>query len=225
MGISALGRIITSQLRPRAARSLLSACLIAALGLAPAAAFAGGGPFGIDSEVGGNATGVFSRKNQILLQDLAPLLVLGGAFWEGDETRLGHASWQSVDALAIGSVTAAGMKLAFSRARPSQTSDPNQWFKGSGHSSFPSGEVMEITTAVTPYVLEYGADHPAVWALELLPVYDAIARVKSHAHWQSDVLTSFAIGSGIGYYMHYRSSSLAVGILPHGLSVGWKKSF
>jgi undecaprenyl-diphosphatase len=84
---------------------------------------------------------------------------------------------------------------------------------------------MEITTAVTPYVVEYGADHPAVWALELLPVYDAIARVKSHAHWQSDVLASFAIGTGIGYYMHSRSSSISVGALPHGVTVGWEKSF
>ena len=29
---------------------------------------------------------------------------------------------------------------------------------------------MVITTAITPFVLEYGAEHPAVWALELLPI-------------------------------------------------------
>jgi undecaprenyl-diphosphatase len=117
------------------------------------------------------------------------------------------------------------MKLAFARSRPSQSSDPNQWFQGRGHNSFPSGEVMEITTAVTPYILEYGAEHPAVWALELLPVYDSIARVKSHDHWQSDVLASFAVGTGIGYYVHSRSSSISVGLLPKGVTVGWKKSF
>jgi undecaprenyl-diphosphatase len=175
--------------------------------------------------VGGEATGIWSRKNQLVLQDVAPLVVIAGALWEGDGTRLGHASWQAIDSLAVSTVAAAGMKLAFGRSRPTQTNDPNQWFQGRGHSSFPSGEVMEITTAVTPYVLEYGADHPAVWALELLPAYDAIARVKSHAHWQSDVLASFAIGTGIGYYMHARSSSISVAILPHGVSVGWKKSF
>jgi undecaprenyl-diphosphatase len=84
---------------------------------------------------------------------------------------------------------------------------------------------MEITTAVTPYVLEYGADHRAVWALELLPLYDSIARVKSHGHWQSDVLTSFAIGTGIGYYAHSRSSPLSVSLFPKGVSVGWKTTF
>lgn len=84
---------------------------------------------------------------------------------------------------------------------------------------------MAITTAVTPFVLEYGREYPAVWALELLPVYDSIARVKVRGHWQSDVLASFIIGSGIGYYAHERNSAISVGILPHGLTVGWKTSF
>ena len=53
---------------------------------------------------------------------------------------------------------------------------------------------MLVTTAVTPFVLEYGAEHPAVYALELLPLYDGIARVKSQAHWQTDVLASLASG-------------------------------
>jgi len=199
--------------------------LAGTLGFAMGSVCAGGGPLGIDHTVGGDATGIWNRRNQILLQDVTPIVVIAGALWEGDDTRFGHTSWQSVDSLLIGTVTAAGMKLVFGRSRPTQTDDPNQWFKGRGHNSFPSGEVMEITTAVTPYVVEYGADHPAVWALELLPVYDAIARVKSHAHWQSDVLASFAIGTGIGYYMHSRSSSISVGVLPHGVTVGWKKSF
>ena len=84
---------------------------------------------------------------------------------------------------------------------------------------------MELTTAVTPFILEYGSDHPAVWALGLLPVYDAVARVRSRAHWQTDVLASLAIGTGIGYYAHSRQTSLTVGLLPGGFSVGWKKSW
>jgi len=59
----------------------------------------------------------------------------------------------------------------------------------------------------------------------LLPVYDAIARVKVRAHWQSDVLAIFAMGTAIGAYDHSRSSSLSVGVLPRGLTIGWKKSF
>ena len=187
---------------------------------------AAGGLLGLDHRLGSDdASGIWNRRNQIVLQDATALLVVAGALWEGDDSRLGHTTWQSLDSVLAGSVASAGLKLAFSRARPSQTDDPNRWFQGRGHSSFPSGEVMEITTAVTPFVLEYGAEHPAVWALELLPVYDGIARVKSRAHWQSDVLASFAIGTAVGLYMHARPSSLSVGVLPRGVTVGWKKSF
>lgn len=199
----------------------LASWALAAAGIA----HAGGGPLGIDHRLNLDDSGLWKRRNQLVLQDLTPLVILAGALWEGDDTRFGHTSWQSIDSMLIGTVTAAGMKLVFSRARPTQTDDPNQWFQGHGHNSFPSGEVMEITTAVTPFILEYGAEHPAVYALELLPLYDAVARVKSRAHWQSDVLASFLIGTGIGWYAHSRDSSITVGVLPRGVTIGWKKSF
>ncbi len=214
--------MLTSPSRSRRTASFLAAGL---LGVALAAK-AADGPLGIDHRLGSNsATGIWTRNNQLVLQDATAVVLLAAALWEGDDTRFGHTSWQAIDSVLLGSVTSAGMKLAFSRARPSQTDSPNRWFQGKGHNSFPSGEVMEITTAITPFVLEYGSEHPAVWALELLPIYDGVARMKSRGHWQSDVLASFLIGSAIGYYAHSRSSSLTVGVMPHGVTVGWKKSF
>jgi undecaprenyl-diphosphatase len=127
--------------------------------------------------------------------------------------------------MAMGAVTSEAMKYAFSRTRPSETDDPCKWFQGRGNKSFPSGEVMLITTAVTPLILEYAGEHPAIWMLGLLPVYDAVARVKVHGHWQTDVLTSLAVGAAIGAYSHNRTSSLFVGVLPRGVTVGWKKNF
>lgn len=180
---------------------------------------------GIDHKVPFDDSGIWKRSNQLLLENSTILLVLGGALWEGSDDRFGRTLWQSVDAMAIGAVTSEAMKLTFSRTRPSETDNPNLWFQGHGNKSFPSGEVMLISTAVTPLVLEYAGEHPAVWALELLPVYDAIARVKVHGHWQTDVLASLAIGTAIGVYAHDRSSSLSVGLLPRGVTVGWKKNF
>jgi len=200
------------------------------IGLALLAAFTGptfaaDGPFGIDHRINEDHRGIWARHNQVLLEDGVILLVAAGALWEGDGTRLGHTLWQSVDSMAIGAVSAESLKYALSRSRPAQTDDPNRWFQGHGHKSFPSGEVMLVTTTITPIVLEYGNEYPAVWALELLPAYDAVARVKARAHWQSDVLASFVIGTAIGAYAHSRTSSISVGVLPHGLTVGWKKSF
>jgi PAP2 superfamily len=193
--------------------------------LAPLAAYADAGPFGIDHRINADNGGLWKRRNQQAIEGAAALAVVAGALCEGDQTRLGHASWQSIDSVAVGAVSAEVLKLVFARSRPTQTDNPNEWFQGRGHKSFPSGEVAFITSAVTPFVLEYGADHPAVYALELLPAVIAVGRVKAQAHWQSDVLAGWALGTAAGYYAHGRTSSLSVGLLPGGVSVGWHTHF
>jgi undecaprenyl-diphosphatase len=126
----------------------------------------------------------------------------------------------------VGGVSAEVMKLAFSRSRPNQTTDPNQWFQGSGNESFPSGEVTVVSSIVTPVILEYRHDHPSVYALELLPLYDAIARVKVHGHWQSDVIVGYALGSAAGYFMFQRRQSpFTLTVMPDSIQVGWSKRF
>lgn len=106
-----------------------------------------------------------------------------------------------------------------------QSDNPDLWFQGKGHYSFPSGEVTFVTAAITPFVLEYGEDHPAVYALELLPVYDAIARMKVSGHWQTDVLAGFALGTAAGYLAHQQDSPWMLKALPGGAAVGLKVRF
>jgi undecaprenyl-diphosphatase len=202
--------------------SLIVSAVLAS-GLAPLA-HAGGGPLGIDSVVAGDGTGIWSRGNQKALQVLVVGGTLAGALWEGSDSRFGRTLWQSTDSIVVGSLGAEALKRAFRRLRPEQTSDPNQWFKSGGR-SFPSGEVTTIASAVTPLVLEYGHDHPAAYALELLPAYDAVARVKSHGHWQSDVLAGWALGTATGYYAHNRAQPFTVMVLPRAITVGLRKSF
>jgi len=210
--------------------TLLAGARRRALALALSAAFVApchgaGGPLGIDHRLNYDDSGIWGRTNQKLLFGAALVGVTGAALWEGDSSRFGHTMWQTVDAMALGMVTAGVMKPVFSRMRPRDTDDPSRWFEGDGHRSFPSNEVMTITTAVTPVILEYGGEYPAVWALALLPIYDGVARMKVQAHWQTDVLASLVIGTAIGYYAHSRSSSITVGLLPGGFTVGWKTTF
>jgi membrane-associated phospholipid phosphatase len=193
--------------------------------LASGAVWAGGGPLGIDRVVTYDNSGIWKRSTQNVVLGVMVVGDIGAALWEGGETRIGKTLWQSVDSLLISTVAANGAKLVFTRARPDQTDDPNQWFKGGHHYSFPSGEVAAISGMVTPFILEYGNDHPAVWALELLPAYDAVARMKVHAHWQTDVLAGFAIGTAAGYYSHSRGSPWTLGVLPHGVTVGFHKQW
>ena len=199
-----------------------AAFLVAAL-LLPASGFCAGGPLGIDHRLAYDNGGLWKRTNQNLLQYGGVGVNLGLALWEGGESRLGRTAWQSVDSMTLSAVVANAAKPVFGRLRPTQTNDPDHWREGG--KSFPSGEVATISGIVTPYVLEYAHDYPAVYALELLPAYDAIARMKVRGHWQTDVLAGFAIGTASGYYAHNRQSPFLLGLLPHGFAVGVKQQF
>ena len=145
-----------------------------------------GGPFGIDHELALDQSGIWARKYQTGLEIGTIALELGGALYLGNDTELGHTFWQTVDASAISGVAALALKKAVGRARPTQGNDPNLWFRGSCCESFPSGEVTLQASFVTPIIVNYGRRYPWVWALELLPAYDAVARMKAQAHWQSE---------------------------------------
>lgn len=184
-----------------------------------------GGPFGIDHRVHYDNSGIWNRSDQNALLYGTIGTVLGGALVFGDNDQLGDTFWRSVDAMAVTGLGAEAMKYTFQRKRPSQTDDPNEFFAGSHAESFPSGEVAAISAAVTPFIVTYGRDHPAVYALALLPAYDAVARVKTHGHWQSDVLVGAAVGTGIGLWAAHRDSPLIVSWLPGGFRVGFIHRF
>jgi hypothetical protein len=188
---------------------------------------AGGGPFGIDHEWSYDNSGIWSRSNQQVLEYGVIAFEVGGAVWEGGDTRFGRTLWQSIDASAASSVVALALKYATSRVRPIDSGgDPNLWFKGHGNQSFPSGEVTLVSSVMTPIVLEYRHDDPWVYGLELLPVYDGIARMKVQAHWQSDVIAGFALGTAAGWLMHSNPNTpYVLSVLPHGFYIGLKKSF
>ena len=194
--------------------------------LSPSCAFAAGGPFGIDHLVTYDNSGIWKRSYQKDLAMGAALTVIGGALFADNDSRIGHTFDQSLDAMVLTGATTTVLKYAISRPRPSEDSNPDDFFKGHGHQSFPSGEVAEISAVVTPFIAEYHDDHPAVWALALLPAYDAVARVKVRGHWQSDVLVGAGIGVAWGIWAHHRKTPLIMGLLPgRGLMVGYSKQF
>jgi undecaprenyl-diphosphatase len=130
-----------------------------------------------------------------------------------------------VDASVVSGVSAEILKIAFSRARPSQGANPNKWFQGSCCASFPSGQVTLQASFVTPIILHYAHTDPWIWALEVLPAYDALARLKHHDHWQSDVIAGWALGTAAGYWAAKRETPVMVQILPRGLTIGFIRHF
>ena len=186
---------------------------------------AGGGFLGIDHEWGLDQSGIWGRKYQQGLEYGVVAFEVGGALWLGNDNEFGHVLWQTLDASVVSGIAAEGLKRAFSRARPGQGNNPDKWFQGSCCESFPSGEVTLQASFVTPIIAHYAKDDPWIWGLEALPIYDSIGRLKSQAHWQTDVIAGWALGSAVGYWSATRQTPLSVQILPRGFSIGFSKRF
>jgi membrane-associated phospholipid phosphatase len=188
--------------------------------LAPCVACAG-----IDHEWSLDENGIWARKYQTGIEYGVIAVEISGALWFGNDNELGHTMWQTLDSSIISGLAADVLKRATGRARPEQGNNPNAWFRGSCCESFPSGEVTLQASFVTPFIVNYARENPWIWGLEVLPVYDAIARLKSQAHWQTDVIAGWALGTGVGYWTSTWKTPLTVRVLPGGLSIGLSKRF
>lgn len=196
------------------------------LGTSSARAQETDGPFEIDHRYRYDDRGIWSRKVQMGLQNTLILGVIGTALAEGSDSRLGKTAWKTIDSMLVTAAATQAMKLAFSRSRPVQNEDAGRFFQGRGNQSFPSGEVANMAAVVTPFVLEYGSEHPSLVAASVaLLAYDAQARMKTQGHWQSDVIAGAALGVGIGWVMHSRNESLVIRFLPGGVFVGMSRRF
>ncbi len=79
---------------------------------------AGGGPLGIDHRLAYDNSGIWKRSNQTFVEYGTLAVVIGGALWEGGETRLGRTYWKTLDAVAIEAVSSTLLKEVFTRPRP-----------------------------------------------------------------------------------------------------------
>lgn len=184
-----------------------------------------GGPLLIDHPVTKDTSGIWNPNVERGLLLAMTVGQVGVALWEGGESRLGNTAWRGIDSEIIAAVSSGVLKHVFTRVRPSNTDDPGEFFAGGSNYSFPSGEAAQAAAIVTPYMLEYGKEYPAVYALSLIPLYVGAARVKAQAHWQSDVVAGWALGGLAGWYAHERDTPLLLQVMPHGIFVGLKKSF
>lgn len=179
----------------------------------------------IDHEVAYDASGMWSPTAYRSIVGGLSLAGLGGAIWTGSQTTIGKTMWAGAEGEVVAGLAATVGKQVFTRARPNQGDNPCLWFQGSGYYSFPSGEAAAAAALVTPYMIEYGPDQPAVYALGLLPLYVGAGRIKNHAHWQSDVATGWALGGASGWFTHSLEVPITMQLLPHGAALGLKTQF
>jgi undecaprenyl-diphosphatase len=197
----------------------------AGLALFSSTAYPAGGPLGIDHPWVRDETGPWRRSTVLGTQALAFAGTLGIAAWEGGETRLGLSAWKALDSAVAASAATMFVKRVFARSRPREGNDPDAWFQGAGNESFVSDEVARTAALVTPFILEYGAENPAVYTLAALPAYVGVSRMKAQAHWQTDVMAAATLGAAVGAYAHARHGAFFLDILPGGAMAGLKKRF
>ena len=179
----------------------------------------------VDHRVSYDASGAWNPSVYRGIVGALTIAQIGGAIWEGAETRFGKALWQGVDSEIIADVAAMAGKYVFTRTRPIDADNPCLWFQGGSNYSFPSGEASVAAALVTPYVLEFGRDYPATYALLLLPLYVGAGRIKNQAHWQTDVAAGWAVGGLAGWYAHSRDVPIMIELLPRGFQIGYRKQF
>jgi undecaprenyl-diphosphatase len=179
----------------------------------------------VDHMVSYDASGVWNPNVYRGLVGALTVAQIGGAVWEGSDTRFGKTMWQGIDSEIIAGVSATAGKYIFTRTRPGDANNPCLWFQGGSNYSFPSGEASVAAALVTPYILEYGSEYPATYALLLLPIYVGAGRIKNQAHWQTDVLAGWAVGGLSGWFAHSRDVPITIQLLPHGFEIGYKAQF
>ncbi|MHB1543328.1 MAG: phosphatase PAP2 family protein [Gammaproteobacteria bacterium] len=187
--------------------------------------FALGASYAIDHRLALDNTGIWARNNSLDLEHAVMAVEGVGAIWLGGRSRIGRTFWQAVDSSVFTAITTQALKYVISRARPIQSSSPHNFFQGRCCESFPSGEVALQASFVTPFIAEYYRRDPWVWGLEILPLYDAEARMKEQGHWQTDVISGFAIGTAWGIYAHEEKQPFILSILPGGFMIGLHETF
>jgi membrane-associated phospholipid phosphatase len=118
-------------------------------------------------------------------------LLYGYGLWYGDSRARRYALNAGVGA-GIASLLAIGIKAAFGRLRPSQTSSHTAFFDGG--QSFVSGDVtpmFALAAGVSEYFNNQWYVATPVYSLALL---DGFGRMGHNAHWFSDVVGAALLG-------------------------------
>jgi len=151
------------------------------------------------------------------------IAMLSFAMYEGSESRIGKTTWQSLDAGLMSQTITEAIKRGTGRLRPRNSNNPHEWLQGG--MSFVSGHASGMTALVTPFILEYKDDYPWVHLLWGLPLYVMEGRIKSQAHWQSDVIGGAIVGFLSGYWAHKRKTPLLLYFNNGNTFIGLKYKF
>jgi membrane-associated phospholipid phosphatase len=158
-----------------------------------------GGSYALDQTMRSRLRSM-SSSDADLLQDLsygsvsASAVLLYGYGLLYDDPPARHFALTAVEGAGIASLVDVGIKAAFGRLRPSQTSSHTAFFDGGD--AFVSGDVtpmFALAAGVSEYYHNKWYVAAPVYSLALL---DGFGRMGHDAHWFSDVVGAALLGVG-----------------------------
>lgn len=172
----------------------------------------------------GDGKAMRALKDAGNLLPFATLGFSGLALLTTDDPTLSRSSFASLEAGAVGYVTALGLKYAIGRARPKANQGISHFTplsRSNSDSSFPSARTTVAWATLTPFAKSYDAP----WLYGLAAVTN-LARLSEREHWFSDTVAGALLGYGLGsLFWHSRQQSRNVPTLrlaPGEVSLEWK---
>ena len=150
------------------------------------------------------------KSNSEDVKDAIPTTAVFVATW-GFANLVGSSdgrseAWAMLEAAGLSGVSAYALKYTLRREGPDETSNPNQWLKGTG-GSFPSFHTT-AAFAVGTVLAESGSDDYR-WLRRLLGYGLGVAtgyeRLKHNAHWLSDTMAGAALGTASAHFTMNRT--------------------
>ena len=159
-----------------------------------------------------NPVGV--RCHRYAVSSTLLLASTGGAFFLGAEDRFGKSFRHRQGTASAAEETKHTTHLASIRWRALET--------GNVDHHPPNRQTSDTAALVTPFILSYKDNYPAVWLLASLPAYEMATQMKGSTQRPKDVLTGAVLGGMKGYYEH-KDGSWVFRLRPRGVFVGYRK--
>jgi len=169
-----------------------------------------GGSFALDQTMKSHLRSM-SSSDADMLQNISygtvgasPALLYGYGLYSGD-ARARHYALTAGEGAGIATLINMGIKAAFGRLRPSQTSSHTSFFHGG--QSFVSGDatpMFALAAGVSEYYDNRWYVAAPIYSLALL---DGFGRMGHNAHWFSDIVGAALLGVGtteLFIYLHHK---------------------
>ncbi len=149
---------------------------------------------------------------------------IGGAVWEGSETRFGKTLWQGVDSEIFGALGATAGKYIFTRVRPSTEDNPVPVVQGRLQLQLSRAAKRRSPPRSSPRTCSNtAASIRRPTRCCCCPSMSVRGESRTRRTGRRTCWRAGPSAGSPGWYAHSRDVPLTIELLPHGFQVGYRK--